>query len=189
MSKVTHASKIFLQMLTKPEKSGIMQGMSRRRSFHHRDSQADSFRCAHCHLQVSANPSLAGVQNRNHCPYCLWSRHVDAQRAGDRLASCGAEMKPVGLTLKATRKKYGPAKAGELMLIHQCQGCGKLSINRIAADDAAERLLEVFRRSFDLPEEQKALLAGSAIELLLPEDELIVTEQLFGKGYAGRQAD
>lgn len=166
-----------------------MDGMSRRHSFHHRDSQADSFRCVHCRLQVSANPSLAGVQNRNHCPYCLWSRHVDAQRAGDRLADCGAEMKPVGLTLKATRKKYGPAKAGELMLIHQCQGCGKLSINRIAADDATEQLLEVFRHSFDLPQALKTQLAGSAIVLLLPEDEPIVTEQLFGKGYVAPQGD
>jgi hypothetical protein len=29
-------------------------------------------------------------------------------------------MQPIGLTLKATHKKYGPARSGELMLIHQC---------------------------------------------------------------------
>jgi hypothetical protein len=166
-----------------------MHGMSRRNSFTNKSSQDGGFRCGHCHYEVNASPFLAGVQNRNHCPYCLWSRHVDSQKAGDRLASCKAEMKPIGLTLKATRKKYGPAKAGELMLIHQCQGCGKISINRIASDDEPKRLLEVFRLSFELAEDVKAQLAGSGIVLLLPEDESIVGEQLFGRGYAERLDD
>lgn len=95
-----------------------------------------------------------------------------------------AAMQPIGLTLKATHKKYGPARSGELMLIHQCLGCGKLSINRIAADDNPGKLLEVFRGSFDLDEQMKEQLAGSEIELLLPEDRQIVTDQLFGKGSA-----
>lgn len=163
--------------------------MSRRYSSTYREAQEASFRCAHCHYQVSASHLLAGVQNRNHCPYCLWSRHVDSLKAGDRLASCKAEMKPIGLTLKATRKKYGPAKAGELMLIHQCQGCGKISINRIAADDTPARLLEVFHASFDLAEEVKGQLVESGIAMLLPEDEQIVGEQLFGKGYAEKPGE
>ena len=149
-------------------------------------SQEGSFRCMHCHYQVSSSPFLAGVQNRNHCPYCLWSRHVDFQKAGDRLASCKAEMQPIGLTMKATPKKYGPAKAGELMLIHRCQGCGKLSINRIAADDTPARLLEVFHLSFELAPEVKDELANSGVVILLPEDEQIVSEQLFGKGSLGK---
>jgi hypothetical protein len=47
------------------------------------------------------------VRNRNHCPYCLWSRCLDLFRAGDRLSACKAPMQPVGLALKHTRKKYG----------------------------------------------------------------------------------
>jgi len=35
-------------------------------------------------------------------------------------------MKPIGLTLK---------KDGELMVVHKCLGCGKISKNRIAGDD------------------------------------------------------
>jgi hypothetical protein len=146
------------------------------------DVSEGSFHCVHCHLQVSSSPFIAGVQNRNHCPYCLWSRHVDMNKTGDRLAGCKAEMQPLGLTLKATRKKYGPARAGELMLIHQCLGCGKISINRIAADDDSSLLLEVFRGSLELDSVVKNELAGTGIVILQTEDEQIVFEQLFGRG-------
>jgi len=156
--------------------------MTRRDHSPRREALEGDFRCLHCHYQVSASALRAGVQNRNHCPYCLWSRHVDWKKAGDRLATCMAEMQPIGLTLKATRKKYGPARAGELMLIHQCLGCGKLSINRIAADDNSSKLMEIFRGSFELDLQVKEQLAASNIALLLPEDKQIVTNQLFGKG-------
>ena len=29
------------------------------------------FRCAHCNAIVSSAHMLSGVNNRNHCPYCL----------------------------------------------------------------------------------------------------------------------
>src|SRR5512133_632213 len=74
------------------------------------------FKCNHCRQHVSAASFLSGVVNRNHCPYCLWSRHLDYYKPGDRLAACKAKMRPVGLTLKATRKKYSPESQGELML-------------------------------------------------------------------------
>jgi len=156
--------------------------MARRVYLSRGEALEGDFRCLHCHYQVSASALRAGVQNRNHCPYCLWSRHVDWKKAGDRLATCMAEMQPIGLTLKATRKKYGPARAGELMLIHQCLGCGKLSINRIAADDNPGRLLEVFQGSFELDLQVKEQLVASSIDILLPEDRRLVTDQLFGKG-------
>ena len=60
------------------------------------DINAD-FRCQHCGAYVSASRVLSGVSNRNHCPYCLWSRHLDLFEAGDRLAACKAPMRPVGL--------------------------------------------------------------------------------------------
>ena len=103
------------------------------------------FKCGHCHVMVSSAHFLSGVNNRNHCPYCLWSRHVDLSAAGDRLETCLGLMQPVGLTLKITPKKDSSATAGELMLIHQCTGCGKLSINRIAADDDSQTILAVYQ--------------------------------------------
>src|SRR5512139_2755149 len=103
-----------------------------------RERSFGDFRCLACGYLVSAQPVVSGVHNRNHCPYCLWSRHLDLYEAGDRLAACKAGMRPVGLTLKRSRDKYGGQAAGELMLVHQCSECGKLSINRIAADDDDE---------------------------------------------------
>ncbi|WP_343383836.1 RNHCP domain-containing protein [Candidatus Amarobacter glycogenicus] len=41
----------------------------------------DSFRCVKCKQHVDT-PSF-GTTQRNHCPQCLWSRHVD-NFPGDR---------------------------------------------------------------------------------------------------------
>ncbi len=122
------------------------------------------FRCLHCGSQVLANPRLSGVNNRNHCPYCLYSRHVDWKEAGDRLSPCKGPMRAVGLTLKRVKKKYGP-QLGEVMLIHRCETCGQLSYNRIAADDNLEKLSELLasanKQDSDLPE-----LDDQALELI-----------------------
>jgi len=48
-------------------------------------------------------------------------------------------MRPIGLTYKRTRKKYGDQR-GEMMLVHLCMDCGKVSLNRVAADDDSEML-------------------------------------------------
>ena len=96
------------------------------------------FRCAHCHNIVPAAHIVSGVNNRNHCPYCLWSFHLDLFVAGDRLSACKGQMRPIGLTMKKSRNKYQIKSRGELMLIHECIECRTLSINRIAADDDPE---------------------------------------------------
>ena len=93
------------------------------------------FTSIHCRNYVSAGYVLSGVQHRNHCPYCLWSRHLDLYKAGDRLAACKAPMQPVGLTIKRRDKKYASMSSGELMLIHLCTDCGKVSINREGYED------------------------------------------------------
>jgi hypothetical protein len=113
-------------------------------------SSFGGFQCAHCSNFVSAAHMLSGVNNRNHCPYCLWSRHLDLFAAGDRLSACKGRMKPVGLTMKKRRNKYRLESGGELMLIHECVECGALSINRIAADDDPDSIMEVFRDSLRL---------------------------------------
>ncbi len=69
---------------------------------------------------------------------------------GDRLSACKAGMRPVGLALKRVNKKYGSPKAGELMLVHACSECGKVSLNRLAADDDPQAVLETFEASLAL---------------------------------------
>lgn len=109
------------------------------------DKGAAGFRCVHCGQLVPAVWLVSGVRNRNHCPYCLYSRHLDLLRAGDRLAACKGSMQPVGLTFKRVRNKYSESW-GELMLVHCCMECGKFSLNRIAADDDSEAMLNLLMR-------------------------------------------
>ena len=139
----------------------------------------DGFLCKYCNAYVSSASSLSGVQNRNHCPYCLWSRHLDLYAAGDRLSACKSPMKPIGLTVKATCKKYGPAQ-GELMLIHQCTECGTISINRIAADDDPQTVFGAFEASFQLDIPIQTRLDANGIRALTAEDGELVRSQLFG---------
>jgi RNHCP domain len=133
-----------------------------------------------CHNFVSAQAALSGVQHRNHCPYCLSSRHLDLFKAGDRLSACKASMRPVALSLKKTRKKYGGENQGEVMLVHLCDGCGKISINRIAADDDIETLLRIFKASFSLDNNVKSLIATDDIAVLAPGDHHRLRHQLYG---------
>lgn len=139
------------------------------------------FVCMVCHNFVSAEVAVSGVNNRNHCPYCLSSRHVDLFEAGDRLSACKSSMRPIALTLKKTAKKYSSARPGELMLVHLCDECGKPSINRIAADDDIAALLEVLGRSGGLGTSSRSTLAQCGIVMLEPGDFAVVREQLYGR--------
>ncbi|MFZ0532751.1 MAG: RNHCP domain-containing protein [Anaerolineales bacterium] len=138
------------------------------------------FKCRYCQAHVHTLPILSGVQNRNHCPFCLWSRHVDQNRPGDRMSACKAIMQPIGLTVKQSRNKYGSGTNGELMLIHLCSECGKLSINRIAADDLLESLMEIFHASSRLDTHTQHQLDTSGIRLLQGEDVKLFISQLHG---------
>src|SRR5687767_13409323 len=138
------------------------------------------FKCAHCRVVVPSAHVVSGVNNRNHCPYCLWSCHLDLYAAGDRLSACKAPMRAIGLTMKAGRNKYQPDSRGELMLIHQCTDCGALSINRIAADDDSDTVIAVFQESLGLGYQVHRLCQENGIVLLQAEDTGIVHTQLYG---------
>ena len=136
------------------------------------------FMCGHCHALVSSAHFLSAVNNRNHCPYCLWSCHLDLYASGDRLSACKGQMRPIGLTLKPGRNKYRSESGGELMLIHQCMDCSSLSINRIAADDDSATILSVFESSIDI--QIQTLCKGSGILALHENAREIVQRQLYG---------
>ncbi len=100
-------------------------GYQPKHKLHPPRNEADqAFKCGHCKQFIGA--PIAGGRQRNHCPNCLYSRHVDDTMPGDRKSTCGSIMKPVGLMSR---------RNGELVLIHECLGCGKQDPNRIAADD------------------------------------------------------
>ena len=138
------------------------------------------FRCGHCGNHVSTAHVLSGVNNRNHCPYCLWSRHLDLYVAGDRLSACKGQMRPIGLTMKKSRNKYQIKSRGELMLIHQCIECGCLSINRIAADDDPDSIMDTFYHSKTLAHQIHVNCERQGIIMMTKVE--IVSEQIYGQG-------
>lgn len=95
--------------------------------------QPSSFRCVNCRIDVPTD--APGTQHRNHCPACLWSRHVD-DRPGDRvmLDECGSGMEPIAISVRGR---------GEWVIVHRCNGCGELDANRSAADDSPLLLLRL----------------------------------------------
>ena len=90
-------------------------------------------------------------------------------------------MKPIGLTMKKGRNKYRLESRGELMLIHECMECGSWSINRIAADDDYESILEVFKTSLQNSNQFRTRVEADGIIMLNAEDDESVRSQLFGQ--------
>ncbi len=97
------------------------------------------FICFYCGRPVQPNPE--GTAHRNHCPWCLYSLHLDIS-PGDRASSCGGLMEPVAVSVK---------KNGEWALIHRCKDCGALRENRIAGDDNEMALLSIAVRPVAQP--------------------------------------
>ena len=99
----------------------------------------DGFVCERCGAAVLP---LARGGYRNHCPRCLWSRHVDVV-PGDRGAPCGGLMEPVAVEQDARRG---------WMVVHRCRRCGFTRRNRSAHDDPRqpddfEAMLGIARRA------------------------------------------
>lgn len=139
------------------------------------------FKCAYCHRWVDCSRYI-GTHFRNHCPYCLYSKHVDEKKPGDRKSFCHGLMKPIGLTFKKEGfDKYGKPRQGELMVVHQCQDCGEISINRLAADDSPQVVLKIFEDSQKLPLDLVKEIENQGIKLLTKKDEEEIKTQLFGK--------
>lgn len=126
-----------------------------------------SFRCVHCKSEVPNN--APGTAHRNHCSLCLWSRHVD-ESIGDRRSECLSSMEPMGLVFKNT--------GNELMVVHKCLSCGKVSKNRIAADDNSHVLLGLIRHSLDISPDEREILRKTGIDFCT--DEEIVKHLLYG---------
>ena len=106
--------------------------MSNRARGRARHDRRGSFRCGHCGLDVPLD--APGTAHRNHCPSCLWSKHLDDDVPGDRDAECGSSMEPIAITVRGD---------GEWVLIHRCLGCDVVHLNRTAGDDHPLLLLRL----------------------------------------------
>lgn len=66
------------------------------------------------------------------------------------------------------------------MLVHLCTGCQNISINRIAADDDTDMIMDVFNASFAIPVWTRNLLVEKRIFILSSESLTLLGRQLFG---------
>lgn len=83
----------------------------------------DSFVCENCWKQVKKHPKGSA---RNHCPFCLYSKHLDLENPWDRLSKCHWIMKAIWIDYKKN-KWY--------MIKHRCEKCSKEISNKLAPDD------------------------------------------------------
>ena len=72
----------------------------------------------------------------NHCPLCLWSKHVDDIIPGDRKTDCHGLMRPVGVIIRKREK---------ILIMHKCVKCGKEMLNKTAPNDNMEKIIELSR--------------------------------------------
>ncbi len=93
-------------------------------------AREEAFACGHC--GVAVEPLGKGTY-RNHCPVCLWSKHVDDQGPGDRASLCQGLMRPDGMEHDGKRG---------WTIVHVCESCGKKIINKTAPDDTLSVLHE-----------------------------------------------
>lgn len=86
----------------------------------------EDFVCRHCGERV------IGSGFTDHCPKCLWSRHLDVN-PGDRQAICKGLMEPISAE-----------KKGEEYVIHyRCQKCNYLYQVKASVDDDFEQILKL----------------------------------------------
>jgi DNA-directed RNA polymerase subunit RPC12/RpoP len=98
-----------------------------------RKTENASFTCINCGKAVIA---LTNGSFRNHCPFCLWSLHVD-ERIGDRQSICLGKMKPIGI-------KYSSKKGYQV--VHVCQICKIKRVNKVAENtEMSDDLDEVIK--------------------------------------------
>lgn len=107
-----------------PDDDELNEAIERKAREKRRAVISEPFKCRNCKVFIGEPPT--GGQQRNHCPMCLYSLHVDDKTPGDRASECRSLMEPIGVFYRRNL---------EQVVVHRCLGCGFTRYNRIAADD------------------------------------------------------
>lgn len=86
----------------------------------------ENFTCLICGQKVIGNGFT------NHCPNCLYSRHVDVH-PGDRRSKCLGLMEPVGVK----------TENGKWKIFYKCQKCGFTHYCKADKDDNVNKIIEI----------------------------------------------
>ena len=81
----------------------------------------EEFICENC----GKNVSKLNYSCRDHCPYCLYAKHVDIF-PGDRAETCHGLLEPIGIE-NNSKKGY--------VIVYKCKRCGMIRKNIAAKDD------------------------------------------------------
>ncbi|MBO4816479.1 MAG: RNHCP domain-containing protein [Clostridia bacterium] len=93
----------------------------------------EEFICENCGKKVQK----LGYSCRNHCNYCLYSKHVD-KNPGDREEQCHGMLEPIGIEI-SNKKGY--------VILYRCKKCGQIRKNKAAKDDDFNRILEISKKN------------------------------------------
>ena len=88
----------------------------------------ESFICDNCGYNVD----ILKYSARDHCPNCLYSKHVDIM-PGDRANTCLGLMKPIGI------EKY----KNTYKIIYKCSKCNQIHKNVMANDDNYDLIIKL----------------------------------------------
>ncbi len=91
----------------------------------------EEFICEYCHKKVEK----LGYTSRDHCPFCLYSKHVDIN-PGDRNNPCKGLLKPI--EIEKFRDTY--------KIIYRCEKCGQKHKNIVAKDDDMDKIIEISKK-------------------------------------------
>lgn len=89
----------------------------------------ESFVCENCGKIVEP----LGYSCRNHCPSCLYSKHVDIN-PGDRAEECHGLLEPIGIEMNS-KKGY--------VIVYKCKKCGAIRKNIAARDDDMKLIIKL----------------------------------------------
>lgn len=88
----------------------------------------EEFICENCKKKISKLSYSA----RDHCPFCLYSKHVDVL-PGDRKSECKGMLEPIKIEkFKNTYK-----------IIYKCSKCNYIHKNVMAKDDNMDLIIEL----------------------------------------------
>ena len=93
----------------------------------------EEFICENCHKHVDR----LNYSSRDHCNYCLYSKHVDIN-PGDRLNDCRGLLKPIGIEKHKDTFK----------IIYRCEKCRKTHKNIMARDDNMDIIIEISKKEY-----------------------------------------
>ena len=88
----------------------------------------EEFICENCQKKVEKLNYTA----RDHCPYCLYSKHVDIN-PGDRQNNCLGLLEPISI------EKY----KNTYKIIYKCTKCHERHKNIMANDDDFSKIIEL----------------------------------------------